>query len=176
MNLTQITQTLESMSKEDLVKFATMLGIDRGFGIMTRNMAQTLMSDIEAGQTLVFADLCNVHAANHLYTMAGYDERVDRVLAEVRHSDTIIKWGGDEIVFIVNSGNVAEYVSRIKELMAANDIYAVFGIVTTSTSLVESVKRADAIVSVTKLMLETTGQKPSRDAEYVCLESIVVSE
>lgn len=171
-----IRATLETMDKNELIDMLMNMGMDRAFGVISRNMAETFYTTIEAGKTLIMVDIANMHALNHAFTMAGADERIKNVTDTIRHSDLVVRWGGDEIVIVLNSGNVSEYIIRLNELMAANDLYAVICAVTTSESLVETVNRADEKISATKLMLEVTGQKPDRNAPYVCLNSIVISE
>lgn len=173
---TNIAAALNQMSKEELTQLILDLGMDRAFGIISRNMAETFYTTIEADKTLIMVDIANMHALNHAFTMAGADERIKNVTDVIRHSDLVVRWGGDEIVIVLNSGNVAEYIIRLNELMAANDLYAVICAVNTSNSLVETVNRADEKISATKLMLEVTGQKPDRNAPYVCLNSVIIGE
>lgn len=176
MNTEMIRETLQQMNHNDLVEFAMKLGIDRGFGIMTRGMAQMFYSTIDTGKTLIFLDLANIHAANHKYTMNTVDQFVSSVLDQFRHNDTWIKWAGDEIVCILENTDtdIAAFIDRLDNVMAEHNLYAVYGVVTTSTDLVESVKRADAIVSATKLDLELSGKKPDRNEEYRRLDSVTV--
>lgn len=169
-----IRSTLETMSKDQLIDMMMSMGVDRAFGIMSRNMAETFYGSIEAGKTLIMVDIANMHAMNHLYSMDGVDQRIKAVTDVIRHSDLVIRWGGDELVIVLNSGNVEDYIARLDTLMHQNDLYAVIGSVITSESLAESVKRADAIVMQTKLMLEETGQKPNRDEAYRVLPSVIV--
>jgi diguanylate cyclase (GGDEF)-like protein len=173
---TDIRATLETMNKDELVNMLMSMGMDRAFGVISRNMAETFYTSIESGKTLIMIDIANMHAMNHKFNMNGVDTRIKNVTDVIRHSDLVIRWGGDELVIVLNSGNVADYLIRLDELMAANDLYAVYGVVTTSESLSESVARADEKISATKLMLEVTGQKPDRNAEYVKLNSVTVYE
>lgn len=179
MNTATITETLNTYSKAELITMLIENGIDRAFGIMTRNMAELFHSNIDAGKSLVFVDIANMHGMNHsekMGFMPGVDKRIDTVLAQFRHSDLWIRWGGDEIVVVLNSGEVCEFISRLDAAMAREELYAVYGIVETSTSLVESVKRASNITMACKAQLEKHGLKAGRDDEYVRLTSQVVCE
>ena len=171
-----IRAQLETMNKEELIAMMMDLGMDRAFGVISRNMAQSFYKTIDSGKILIMIDIANMHAANHLFTMDGTDRRIKNVTDAIRMSDLVIRWGGDELVIVLNSGDIEDYLVRLDELMQANDLYGVYGVVTTSTDLAESVNRADSIVSATKLMLEVTGQKPDRNAQYVCLNSVTVYE
>lgn len=173
MNTDSIRATLETYNKEELITLLLENGIDRAFGVITRNMAQTFYENIESGKTLIMLDIANMHAMNHLYGMAAVDQRIKTVTDFIRHSDMVIRWGSDEIVIMLNSGDTEQYIDRLDRLMADNELYGVYGIVTTSDSLAESVERADRIVMTVKLMLEETGQKPDRNETYRVLPSWV---
>lgn len=179
MQAINIRNTLESMSKDDLINLVMENGIDRAFGIMTRNMAELFHSTIESDKYLVFVDLANIHAANHseeMGYMAGVDEKIRVVTDNIRHSDLVIRWGGDEIVIVLNRGDINTYLDRLESLMLENNLYCVYGIVKTSDSLTETVKRADRIVNAVKDDLERSGKKPGRNEPYKRLDSVTVYE
>jgi GGDEF domain-containing protein len=166
----------DDMTREELIAMVEKLTIDSAFGIINRNAAELSYSTIESGKQLIMFDIANMHGANHKYTMAGVDTMIRTLINEFRHSDILIRWGGDEIVILLNSGCALEYIDRFDTVARANNLYGVYGIVTTSNSLVESVARADALVMQVKLCLELNGMKTSRDQEYSLLDSHVVNE
>lgn len=168
-----IRSTLESYTKDQLIEMLLNSGVDRAFGVMTRNMAETFHGTIDADKDLIFLDIANMHAMNHLYGMDGVDSRIKNVTDAIRHSDLVVRWGGDEIVILVNSGSIAVYVNRLIALMEQNDLYGVMTVVKTSTSLAESVKRASDHTMQVKDMIDQSGRKPSRDAGYIRLDSVV---
>lgn len=147
-------------------------------GILNAAGALLTHPTIPANKTLIFIDMCNLHAMNHLYSMNGTNQRWIESLAfmKMRLNDVLIKWGGDEFVIIIDSESTEGFIERLDASFHANDCYAVYGVVTTSNSLQESVNRADSLVMKKKLELENAGLKPHRDAPYICLDSHVVYE
>lgn len=166
----------DAMSRDELIAAIEILTIDAAFGIMNRNAAMLKHSTIESGKSLIMFDIANMHGANHKYTMCGVDNMIRTLINTFRQSDILIRYGGDEIVILLNSGNALEYIDRFDAVARANNLYGVYGIVTTSTSLEESVNRADALVMAVKTSLELNGLKASRDQEYSLLDSHVVTE
>jgi hypothetical protein len=162
---------LESMNKDELIAMLNTVMYDQHTGYMLGSAAAKLYSEIEAGKTLVYVDMCNVHACNHKYSTAGTNERW--MASFGRKADKIFKWGGDEFVILLDNEDLNGFIDRLIFDMQLNDVYAVVAIVPTSTSITETVDRADRIVMATKLMLEETGQKPHRDAPYCCLNSVI---
>lgn len=152
------------------------LKLDPFTGIMNAAGALSLHANIPAGKKLIFIDMCNIHAMNHKYLMAGVNERWVNVFNHMRLTDILIKWGGDEFVIILNDGDVEQFLDRLDDTFHKFDCYAVYSVVTTSNSLNESVARADAIAMKKKLELEQTGQKPGRDEPYRVLPSHIVYE
>jgi len=169
-------QTYNELKAENelLRSLIAKLQMDCTFGILNKNGAMMLYGNVEDGKNLIFIDLCNVHAANHKHTMAGYDAMINKMLDSFRHSDTIIKYGGDELVIILNSGNPEEYMKRMDYVMQQNNIYAVMVSVKTQGGLQKSIDKADAIVSEVKMSLELNGMKPDRNEEYTCLDSHII--
>jgi GGDEF domain-containing protein len=176
MNNQDVRATLESMSKADLVELALNLGIDGTFKLINRNFALLFYTEIESGKTMLMIDLANMHGINHKYSMSTVDQFINNVLDQFRSSDFWIRWGSDEIIVILNSGDAVDFISRLDAVMAENELYAVYGIVTTSNNLVESINRADSIVMAEKCRLERCGLKPDRNQEYCRLASSIVCE
>lgn len=174
MTLSYNDLLLENEALRDMIR---QLQNDCTFQVLNKNGLMALHSDIEDGKDLIFIDLCNVHSANHKFTMAGYDELVNNALVDFRHSDIWAKIGGDEFVVILNSGNVVDFIDRLNAAMRLNNVYAVFAAVKTHGGLKNSIDAADMLVSEVKLSLELNGMKPSRSEEYKCLEShIIIAE
>jgi GGDEF domain-containing protein len=167
---------LNEMTKEQLINLVCQLGIDGTFKLMTRDMATIFHSHIESGKILLFIDIANMHAMNHLYGMSTVDQFINNVIDNFRSSDTWIRWGSDEMVCIMNSGDLVEFIDRLDSDMRDNNLSAVYAHVTTSNSLLESISRADAICMNAKLQLERFGLKASRDEVYTRLTSVVVTE
>lgn len=169
-----IQATLQTMNKDELIAFLSNVMYDQHTGYLLGSAAVKIHATIESGKSLVYVDMCNVHACNHTYTTTGTNDRWIKSFG--RRNDNIIKWGGDEFVILLDNEDAQGFVDRLVTTMRDNDVYAVIGTVTTSNSLIETVQRADAIVMQTKLMLEAIGKKPHRDAPYVCLDSVIVTE
>ncbi len=166
----------DNMTRDQLIALIEQLTIDSAFGIINRNGAMMRYNDIEDGRTLILLDLCNLHALNHKYTNAGVDQLIRNVVNQFRHDDSVIRYGGDELVIILNSGNGQEYVKRFDSVMHANDMYAVYAIVTTSNGLENSVAKADELLTAVKVSIELNGMKPDRNQPYELLDSHVISE
>jgi GGDEF domain-containing protein len=171
-----IRAALTQKTQAELIDLICSLGIDSTLGLMTKDTAMLFHSEIEAGKTLLYIDLANIHGANHLYGREMVDQFTHNVLNQFRHSDTWIRWGGDEIVCILNNGDIVDFIDRLDLIMSTNNLYAVYAYVTTSSSLEESVNRADAICMQCKLQLEKFGLKADRCEEYKRLSSQVVTE
>lgn len=152
------------------------LQIDPMTGIMNASGAFTFHSTIPADKALLMIDMCNVHAMNHKYTMDGTNERWINIFSDNRLEDTLIKYGGDEFVVILDSNDVAGYIERLENKMIANDVYAIVSVVNTSNSLKESIDRADEIVTAAKYTQEINGMKPSRDTEYCIGDTHIIYE
>lgn len=172
----KLMTALNDMSKDQLVDLVCKLSIDATFKLMNRDIAKLFYSNIESGKTLLFIDLANMHGLNHKYGMSTADQFINNVLNQFRHSDMWIRWGSDEIVCIMNSGDLVDFISSLDRAMADNDLYAVFAHITTSDSLCESIDRADSIAMAAKFQLEKFGLKAGRSDEYTRLTSTVVTE
>lgn len=167
----------DNMTREDLIAMIESLSYDKSFGVMKKERGILDYGNIADGTDVIFIDLANVHAANHLYTMDGYDQFVRNVLDNIKHEDTVIKFGGDEIVIIPRNGtHLEEYINRLMALMYSNNIYAVIATMKSMNGLCATVKELDVIVSGEKLRLEESGLKPCRDEKYRVLESVVIYE
>lgn len=164
------------LSKEELIVVLNKVIWDAHTGFLSGNAAAALGASVEAGDIAVYLDFCNVHACNHFYGgLMGTNTRWINCFTS-RGDDTIIKWGGDEIVVLLKNYDVEGYIHRLVNSMKENNVYAVITIVRTSSDLIETIARADTICTSVKNELERTGKKPHRDAPYVCLDSIVVYE
>jgi hypothetical protein len=166
----------QAMSHADLVQLLQQVIWDSHTGFLAGNAAVVLGASIEPGDIALFIDFCNVHACNHFYGgMTGTNERWKASFA-TRGDDTIVKWGGDEVIVLLRDYDVEGYLARLIHAMRENNVYAVIAVVRTSDNLVETAHRADALCTSVKNHLEETGQKPHRDAPYVCLDSHIIYE
>lgn len=174
---------IQDMTREQLIALVQQqqsriayLECDQAFGgIQNRNAVAS--KPICAGRKLVQIDICNMHAANHMYTMDGVDKLICAFVDQFRHTDTIIRWGGDEIVIIPSDdSNMDAFCTRLDVVLHDNNLYGVIAVVTTSTDITETVKRADMLVSAVKLSLELNHMKPGRDELYRVLDSHIVYE
>ena len=169
------TMNYDNMSQAELIAIIEILSMDVSFGIMKKERGILDYGDIADGTDVIFIDLGNVHAANHKYTQDGYDSFVRNVTSKLKNEDTLIKFGGDEIVIIPRAGTrIVQYIARITTLLQDNNIYAVLAATKSLGGLCDTVKYLDAIVSAEKLELELTGAKPHRDQPYQLLESFVI--
>ena len=146
--------SLQDLTRDELIAMVEYLSNDQSFGIMKKERGIFDYGNIANGTDVIFLDLCNVHAANHLYTMAGYDQMVRNVTEQIKHLDAVIKFGGDELVIIPRNGtHIVEYVTRLCEVLKTNNIYAVIAYTKSHGGLVETVESLDKIVSAKKLQI-----------------------
>lgn len=165
----------DTMSRDDLIAMIETLSYDQSFGILKKERGILEYGNIADGTDVIYLDLCNVHAANHLYTNDGYDCFVRNVTDKIKHSDAVIKFGGDELVIIPRNGtHIVEYLDRLTRLLRDNNIYAVIAYTQSVNGLTATVKTLDKIVSAEKKRLEENGLKPSRDEAYKVLDSIII--
>lgn len=167
---------LDTMSKEQLIDLVCKLSIDGTFKLLNRDIAKLFYSEITAGGILLFIDLANMHGLNHKYGMSTADQFINNVLDQFRHSDTWIRWGSDEIVCVMASGDIVDFIGRLDYAMAENDLYAVYAYVTTSESLLETIERADTVCMNAKDQLDKFGLKARREDQYCRFTSTVVTE
>jgi hypothetical protein len=165
----------DNLTREELIAVIQELSFDRSFGIIKKERGILDYGNIVDGTDVIYIDLANVHAANHLYTMDGYDSFVRNVTAQIKHEDVVIKFGGDEIVIIPRNGtSLVDYIARLNTLLKDNNIYAVIASTKSINGLCETVKYLDAIVSAEKTELEATGKKPARDQVYTVRDSSIL--
>jgi len=174
---------IQDMSREELIalvmeqqKRIGYLECDQAFGgILNRNAVAS--KPICSDHKLVQIDIANMHAANHAFTMDGVDKLICSFVDNFRHTDTVIRWGGDEIVIIPSDdSNMEAFVKRLDYVLHDNNLYAVIAVVTTSEDITETVGRADELVSAVKLSLELNHMKPGRDELYRVLDSHIIYE
>src|SRR5688500_243134 len=158
---------IHTMSREELIAYVeTTLEVDPAFQCMNRIGAERRYTSVNTDQALIFIDIANMHALNHKYTMSGADERIRNVVSSVRQTDTIWRYGGDELICLVPAANVEGFLKRIEQLMSDNDLYAVYGIVFCDrmTIMESAIARADLAVMQVKATLDANGMKPDRNA------------
>ena len=166
---------LSAMSYDELLAYATKISYDRSFEIMKKEAALYQYGNIADGEIVILIDIACMHSLNHKYTMDGADSFIRSFTQDIRESDIIAKFGGDEIIIIVRSTNdIKAMITRINNMLRANNLYGVIATTTSYNGLENTFKYLDKHVSYHKLQLEKTGKKPSRDAEYTCGESLIV--
>jgi len=167
----------ENLTREELIAYCYGTMNDAFTGYMKKETALFLHKNIPSGKALLFVDMCRVHKLNHtLGSMDATNERWIKSFSQMRYSDMIIKYGGDEFVILIEQKDVIGYIDRLTTAMLENEVYSIISVVTTSNDLAESIKRGDAIVNQYNGFLEELNMKPDRDAPYVCLPSTVIYE
>lgn len=109
-------------TRAQLLQEIESLSIDPIWGCFTR-AAMSLRWDefTDSAVSVVYCDIDRMHDLNTRYGHAGVDERIKRVIAQVRHGDksrksdiVVSRWlNGDELVFILKSGNAQSFCERI---------------------------------------------------------------
>lgn len=79
--------------------------------------------------SIVYCDVDSMHELNKLYTHAGVDKKLRDVLKSIRKIDSVIisRWlNGDELIFILKSGNPVQFINRLQALLLQEGINATF--------------------------------------------------
>ena len=98
------------------------LSIDPIWNCFTRAAMSLRWDEFSDGAvSIVYCDIDDMHGLNSKYGHAGTDERIKGVIANVRHSGSrkadivVSRWlNGDELVFILKSGNAQSFCERIQ--------------------------------------------------------------
>ena len=164
----------DNMTREDLIAYIESIRIDRSFEILRKESALVEWT-IEENTPIILLDIASMHSMNHKYGMSTVDSFIRNVTASIRITDRIAKFGGDEIVIVLDSMDDAwAYMHRVNELMRANNLYAVMCATKYHDSLLATFEKLDSIVMAEKLEQESNGEKASRDELYTCKESTII--
>lgn len=168
------TMNYDNMSREDLIAYIESIRIDKSFNILKKESALVEWT-IADGDQVIFMDIVAMHSANHLYGMDGVDSFIRNITDWIRVSDKVAKFGGDEIVIVLQSNtNAWHYMERLAVVMANNNMYGTIAATTALNGLENTIKKLDAIVMTDKLESEKNGTKADRCATYVCGESTII--
>lgn len=92
----------------------------------TRAAIELLWNELTLNaDSIVYCDIDNMHGLNAKYTHAGVDNKIKKVLAKIRKTDSVIvsRWlNGDELIFILNSGTPLEFINRLIALFQIEGI------------------------------------------------------
>ena len=88
----------------------------------TRAAIDSLWKELtENAESVVYCDIDNMHGLNAKYKHSGTDARIKKVLKKIRKTDSVIisRWlNGDELIFILNSGNPQQFINRLMVMFA----------------------------------------------------------
>lgn len=176
--ITHSPETLHTMTHDELVAYCLSLQtkvneyqIDQAFGILNRTAAYDQFNELRY-KWFIMIDIANMHAANHTYTMAGVDQRINAVINTFRSEDTY-RHGGDEICIIVDRRtDINAFLNRIDTAMAENNLYGVYAAVySDETTIDNAAQLCDMLLMIKKTMIDRAGMKPGRDEPYRKLDS-----
>lgn len=124
---------------------------DSSYGCLTRPGLEALHRYSE-GKEVLFLDLDGMHDLNAQFGYAEVDARIAASLASVRHSDVVCaRWySGDEIIFIVNTGDAAGLAARLQSAFVNAELSATYGFAPLSADLTASVNKASGYVQFAK--------------------------
>jgi len=164
----------DAMTREELIAYIESVRIDRSFDILKKESAlvEWIVPD---NTTIIFLDLASMHAANHKYGMDGVDQFIRNITKFIRKSDACAKFGGDEIVIMLQSESDGwAYMERLAQVMSDNNMYGTIACTKSVGGLQNTVNKLDSIVMQDKLESEKDGSKANRHAVYICGESTLI--
>lgn len=163
----------DCMTREDLIAYIESIRIDRSFEVLKKESA-LVEWNVADNTPIILIDIASMHAANHKYTMNGVDQFIRNVTKEIRSTDKIAKFGGDELVIVLEScDNAWAYMHRVAGIMRDNNLYAVMAAMPAKNGLENTFKMLDAIVMAEKEEQDKNGEK-DRHAEYTVKESTII--
>lgn len=122
-------------TKTELTRMIEQLSIDPVWKCYTRAALSLRWAELTSrAVSIVYCDIDDMHGLNAKYTHAGTDERISKIIANVRH-DTADRYGdvvasrwlnGDELVFILGSGDGQDFCERMQSTMLDNGINGTF--------------------------------------------------
>jgi len=170
----QATMNYDGMTRDDLIAYIEKLRVDISFGIIKKETAVAEWN-VPNGTTIIYLDLACMHSANHKYGMSTVDSFIRNITAYIRTSDNAAKFGGDEIVIMLQSESDGwAYMQRLAQVMSDNNMYGTMAYTKSHGGLLTTVDKLDSIVMQDKLESELDGSKAHRDAEYTCGESTLI--
>ena len=111
------------LTKRELIDQIEKLSIDPIWGCYTRAACELRWTEFtKHAISVVYTDIDDMHGLNSQYGHAEVDRRIAQVIANTRH-DSESRYGdivasrwlnGDELVFILRSGNGQEFCERIQ--------------------------------------------------------------
>lgn len=105
------------------------LSTDPIWNCLTRAALELRWKEFIANATaVIYCDIDHMHNANTLYGHDGVDSRISKVIATHRSSDVVASrfLNGDEIVFIIRSGNAKQFSERMLKTLQDNDMSGTF--------------------------------------------------
>lgn len=151
------------------------LSLDPVFQCLTKAAGLKRYRTLRGFSHLVYLDIANMHGLNHKYNSTRADGFIKSVIDNVRSRDVVIRWGGDEFVFLVNTTDISTFCNKLGALLHQNNLYAVIthSQVRNGEQLLSIVEQTDDVCMQIKRHLEKTGQKPGRNDDYVMMDNII---
>lgn len=122
-------------SEAELTHIIERLSIDPIWKCYTRAALSVRWEELTANATsIVYCDIDDMHGLNAKYGHSGTDSRIRKVISSVRH-DSIDRFGdvvasrwlnGDELVFILKSGEGRAFCERMQATMIDNGVNGTF--------------------------------------------------
>lgn len=122
-------------TKKELERMIDELSIDPIWHCLTRAALSLRWNEVTRhAVSIVYCDIDDMHGLNAKYGHAGTDDRIRKVISNVRH-DSVDRFGdivasrwlnGDELVFILKSGEGQAFCERIQATMIDNGINGTF--------------------------------------------------
>lgn len=113
------------MTKKEMQELINKLSNDPIWTCYTRAALQERWNEFTQDACgIAYCDIDNMHGLNSKYGHAGVDNKIRRVISNVRNGDIVAsRWlNGDELVFIIKSGDIEAFCHRVQAELQAEGI------------------------------------------------------
>jgi GGDEF domain-containing protein len=117
------------MTKTEMQAMIERLSNDPIWSCYTRAALQERWEEFSNGAVgIAYCDIDDMHGLNSKHGHAGVDAMIRQVVGNIRHDDVVIsRWlNGDELVFIIKSGDVELFCHRIQSELNLHGINGTF--------------------------------------------------
>lgn len=117
------------MRKSELLRMVEQLSIDPIWNCYTRAALELRWNEFSQDAVgIAYCDIDDMHGLNEQYGHDGTDQRILKVIESIRHDDIVSsRWlNGDELVFILKSGDVKSFCIRLLAEFNGQGINATF--------------------------------------------------
>ena len=146
---------LSKMRKPELIACVQSMMVDKKWGCYTKDALITFWDDLSQNAVgIAYCDIDDMHSLNSRYGHTGTDNRIAFTIEQVRSDDVVAcRWcNGDELIFILKSGNSYEFCKRMQREFKELNIRATFACSDTVTECFDTIEPLDNKVQRSKNM------------------------